>query len=106
MRPYEKLVAFVNDNLDNFTAKFKCEPKAWSIEQWTEAITGCFCIMENIGMYDDANRDHCMNYDDLFDALVYAHENYCIDDEVYHAFERNEGVMTLLARAVRDEILQ
>lgn len=103
---YDKLVAFVNDNLDHFMVEFECGPQLWVIEQWTEVVTGCFCIMENIRMYDDVDEAHCMGYDELFGAFVYAHENYCIDDEVHRVVECNDGVMTLLARAVRDEILR
>ena len=108
MHPYKRLVAFVNDNLDHFMRKFECGPQVWSIDEWTKVVSDCFYTMNNISFYydDDAVvEDHCMTYEGLYAAFVWALENYRIDDEAYHIVERNEGVMTLLARAIKDDIL-
>ena len=108
MHPFKRLVAFVNDNLDHFMIKFEAGPQAWSIDEWTIVVSDCFRIMNKTSMYydDDAVvEEHCMTYEGLYTAFVWALENYRIDDEAYHIVERNEGVMTLLARAIKDEIL-
>lgn len=101
---YDRLCAFVRDNMEYFEREHGVI-STWGIEQWTEAVTGCFFTMNNIRMYDDVDEAHCMSYEDLYDALAYAHENYLIDDEEYYMVERNEGIMTLLARAVRYDVL-
>jgi hypothetical protein len=100
---YHRLLDFVRDNMPHFEQKYG-DVRTWTLDQWTDAVTGCYCVMENIRMYDDVDDAHCMGYDDLFDAFVYAHEHYCIDDEVYRVVERNEGIMTMLSRAISDEI--
>jgi len=95
----------MRDNMEHFEREHG-DVGTWGIEQWTEAVTGCFFTMENIDMYDDVDEAHCMSSDDLFAAFTYAHENYLIDDEGYYMLERNEGIMTMLARAIRDEITE
>ena len=100
---YDRLCAFVRDNMEHFEREHG-DAGTWGIEQWTEAMAGCFFTMENVAMYDDVDEAHRMSSDDLFAAFVYAHENYLIDDAEYYMLERNEGIMTLLARAIRDEI--
>ena len=102
---YDRLCAFVRDNMEHFEREHG-DVGTWGIEQWTGAVTNCFRIMENISMYDDVDEAHRMSSDDLFAAFVYAHENYLIDDAEYYMLERNEGIMTLLARAIRDEITE
>ena len=102
---YDRLCAFVRDNMPHFEREYGVII-TWGIEQWTEVITSCFFTMENVAMYDDVDEDHCMSSDDLFAAFTYAHENYLIDDEGYYMLERNEGIMTMLARAIRDEITE
>lgn len=91
---YNRLVAFVRDNLDHY-APMLADGRA------ADVVESAYYTMANVAMYDDCDDAMKMSEDDMLDALAYV----AFDLDVMHLiFERRQSIYDAIGHALKQDL--
>lgn len=91
---YERLLAFVADNIDRYMPMIEeC--------RMADVVESAFWVMNNIQMYDDCDEAHKMTSEDMLDALWYV----TFDRDKHHLlFEQGKGMYEVIGAALEEDL--